>query len=85
MRDILRELIRLWETSTIVSGLLALALMGTVIYLACTERAIPEALGYAFTAVIAYFFTDKARKDQVRESDRLRAFAREERDQNGNV
>lgn len=83
MKDILRELIRLWETSTIVSGVLALALMATIIYLACTERAIPEALGYAFTAVIAYFFTDKARKDQRVESERLRALAREERDSDG--
>ncbi len=55
-----------WESSTIVSGLMALGLLSVVSYLAINGRPIPDAVGIAFGAVIGYFFADKTTKAVVR-------------------
>jgi hypothetical protein len=55
-----------WESSTIVSGLMALGLLFVVGYLALAGRSIPDAVGIAFGAVIGYFFADKTTKAVVR-------------------
>jgi len=55
-----------WEKSTIVSGLLAVGLMGVVGYLAVTGQEIPETISLAFVSLIAWFFGAKGRDDTKR-------------------
>lgn len=54
---------KFWEQfakSNIISGMLALGLTGTVIYLAVIGQPIPEILGVALTSIIGFFFGTKA-------------------------
>jgi hypothetical protein len=60
------RLLQAWESSTIVSGLLALGLFSVVAYLAVTGQNVPDAVSIAFGTVIGYFFADKANKEVVR-------------------
>lgn len=55
-----------WEKSTIVSGVMALALLGAVIYLGVTRQPIPEAISFGFGSVIGFFFGAKGRDDTKR-------------------
>ncbi len=54
-----------WEKSTIVSGTLAVGLMGVTGYLAVTGQEIPETISLAFVSLIAWFFGSRG-KDQAR-------------------
>jgi hypothetical protein len=64
------RLIQAWTESSIVSGTLALAISGAVIYLAVVGQPVPDVLGVGFGAVVTWFFTDKSRKDTIRQLGR---------------
>jgi hypothetical protein len=50
---------KLLEQSTIISGTLALVIVGAVVYLAVTGQVIPDLLGQALLIVISFFFGTK--------------------------
>ena len=53
---------RFWdllEKSTIVSGMIALGVTGSIIFLAVTGQEIPELLGNAALIIIGFFFGSK--------------------------
>lgn len=62
-----------WEKSTIVSGLLAVGLMGVVGYLAVTGQEIPETISLAFVSLIAWFFGAKGRDETRRAVEAVQA------------
>lgn len=45
--------------SNIISGVIALSLVGVICYLAVTGQAIPEVVSGGFLSVIAFFFGSK--------------------------
>jgi len=51
---------KLVEKSTIVSGTLALTVVGAVVYLSVTGQPIPELLGNATLIIIGFFFGAKS-------------------------
>jgi len=50
---------QLLEKSVIVSGLIALGVLGSIIYLAVTGQEIPELLGNAALIIVGFFFGAK--------------------------
>ena len=53
---------RFWtllEKSTLVSGTIALGVVGAIIYLACTNQPIPDLLSNAALIIIGFFFGAK--------------------------
>jgi len=48
-----------FEQSNIISGLLALAIWGVVLYLSVVSKEIPELLYFGGSAVIGFFFGTK--------------------------
>jgi len=57
-----RKLDKFWsllEKSVIVSGLIALGVLGSIIYLAVTGQEIPELLGNAALIIVGFFFGAK--------------------------
>ena len=50
----------LLEKSTIVSGLVAVMVMGTICYLTATGQEVPELLGTLGLAILAFFFGAKS-------------------------
>ena len=63
-----KALLAAWERSTIVSGLLSLGLLGLLGFCVVSQIDVPDALSFAFGAVVTYFFVDKARKDHASEA-----------------
>lgn len=63
---------REFAKSNIISGLLAVAVWGAIIFLACTGRPVPEVLVSGGLAVVGFFFGSKSGEA----SERLRAQAR---------
>lgn len=60
---------KFWELldkSTITSGILACALIGTACYCVITETPLPEYMGIAMGTVIGYFFASKQADAQAR-------------------
>lgn len=62
-----------WDKSTIVSGVIAVGLLVTVIYLAVIQAPIPEAVSFAFGSVVGFFFGSKGRDDARRAVEAVRA------------
>ena len=62
-----------WEKSTIVSGILALGLLGVICYLAVIQAPIPAAVASTFGAVVGFFFGAKGRDETRRAVDDVRA------------
>lgn len=52
----------LLEKSVLVSGVLAVTVVGSVVYLAVTGDPIPEALSIAMGTIIGFFFGAKVQK-----------------------
>lgn len=52
----------LWEKSTIVSGLIALAMVGASIYCIVAGITLPDYFQIALGVIIGFFFSDKAKK-----------------------
>ena len=48
-----------WAQSNIISGVLALAIWGAIIYLSVAQLPIPEILYYGGSGIIAFFFGAK--------------------------
>ena len=48
-----------WEQSNIISGILAIAIWGAIIYLAVTQVPVPEILYYGGSTVLGIFFGAK--------------------------
>lgn len=68
---------KLLEQSTIISGLIAIAVVACVIYLAATGQVIPDLLGQALLIVLSFFFGTKVgaaseRDQQAREIEELK-------------
>lgn len=55
----------LMEKSTITSGVLAIALVGTACYCAITETPVPEYITLSLGVVVGFFFSSKAKDAQV--------------------
>jgi len=53
-----------WEQSSIISGVLALAIWGAIIFLAVTQGPVPEILYYGGSTVIGFFFGAKVGQQQ---------------------
>jgi len=53
-----------WEQSSIISGILALAIWGAIIFLAVTQAPVPEILYYGGSTVIGFFFGAKVGQQQ---------------------
>jgi len=62
-----------WDKSTIVSGTVALGLMGVVIYLSVIQAPIPEAVSFGFGSVVGFFFGSKGRDDAQRAIEAVRS------------
>ena len=56
---------KILEQSVIVSGLIALALVGTACYLALTGQPIPDYLGIALGTVVGFFFGAKVERTAI--------------------
>lgn len=61
-----------FSKSNIISGIIALLIWGTIIYLAIVQVQVPEILYYGGASVIAFFFGSKVGM----ESERLRTEVR---------
>jgi len=55
----------LLEKSVIVSGLIAVGVVGAIIYLACTAQPIPDLLGNSALIIIGFFFGAKTQRADV--------------------
>lgn len=62
-----------WEKSTIVSGILAIGLLGTVVYCVVSHTEIPDTISLAFVSLIAWFFGAKGRDDTKRLVESIQA------------
>jgi len=51
---------KLLEQSTIVSGFIAVCVIGAVVYLSVTQQPIPELLGNACLIIVGFFFGAKS-------------------------
>ena len=56
MKNSMNKFWSLVETSVIVSGLIALVLIGSMCYLAVTQQEIPNTLSDATMVVVGFFF-----------------------------
>lgn len=70
---------KLLEQSTIISGLIALTIVGAVVYLAVSGQPVPDLLGQALLIVISFFFGTKVgtitERDQMqREMKEIRRY-----------
>lgn len=66
------RLLDLLQESTIISGLLALIVVGACVYLAVSGQEIPETLAGMALSVIAFFFGSRAGQ----QAERLRSVVR---------
>lgn len=48
-----------FERSTIISGVLAIAIWGAIIYLACVQGPIPDIMYFGGASVVGFFFGSK--------------------------
>ena len=61
-----------WNSSNVVSGIMALTMTGLIVYLAVTPTlGIPEAVAFSYGAIITYFFVDKQAKAVARREDEI--------------
>lgn len=56
----------LFEKSTLVSGIIALGVLGGVVYLSVTGRPIPDSLSSAAMLILGYFFGSKTTDNAYR-------------------
>lgn len=61
-----------WEQSSIISGILALAVWGAIIYLAIAQLPIPDILYAGGTGVMGFFFGAKVGRQQGERATLLR-------------
>ena len=61
-----------WEQSSIISGILALAIWGAIIYLAIAQLSIPDILYAGGTGVMGFFFGAKVGQQQGERTALLR-------------
>ena len=61
-----------WEQSSIISGILALAIWGAIIYLAIAQLSIPDILYAGVTGVMGFFFGAKVGQQQGERTALLR-------------
>lgn len=62
----------LLEQSTLISGIIALGLVGTSCYLAITGQPIPDMLAAATMAVVGFFFGAKTEKSATSLSPKMK-------------
>jgi len=62
----MRTFWKLLEKSTITSGAIAVALVGTTCYLAVTGQPVPDYIGVALGTVVGFFFGSKAQQETAR-------------------
>jgi len=62
-----------FNSSNIISGLMAFCMTGLIIYLSVRQIVIPELVSFSFGAIIAYFFADKQTKATARREDEIAA------------
>ena len=62
-----------WEKSTIVSGILAVGLLGLVAYCVVAGQEIPKTISLAFVSLIAWFFGAKGRDETKRLVESIQA------------
>jgi len=67
-----------WEQSSIISGVLALAIWGAIIFLAVTQAPVPEILYYGGSTVIGFFFGAKVGQETGERRALVRMIEREE-------
>ena len=66
-----------WEQSSIISGILALAIWGAIIYLAVAQLPIPDILYAGGTGVMGFFFGAKVGQQQGERTALLRMVTKE--------
>jgi len=66
-----------WEQSSIISGVLALAIWGAIIFLAVTQAPIPDILYAGGTGVMGFFFGAKVGQQQGERTALLRMVTKE--------
>jgi hypothetical protein len=59
------------EKSTLVSGLIALGVVGAIIYLSITGQVIPDLLGNSALIIIGFFFGSKVQNTGQSAIDRM--------------